>query len=372
MTLTNTCATADATSHRSPAVDFSHTVSELCCHPMQVLDIHQETRDVWTLSLQPSPPYTYQPGQYALVHVGNESNTVRAYTLSSSPDVSPHLSITVRRIPDGQGSTWLTENVKIGDTLWLSDAQGEFTCAPHSDDARYLMLGAGCGITPLMSMARWLLAFRPHTHITLLYHASDVTELIFAEHWQQLAARFPQQLTVHLLARQPYWPDELRSRLNQATLEMLVPDIRERIVMTCGPEGYMQSAVQLTKALGVPAEQIHQEAFFTPSMPVADANNATACTLEEETTAPRMARMHIRHALRDIDIPVGTSLLAAMEQHNLPVFAACRAGVCGSCKVQIIEGDVETSSQSGLTPAEIEQGYVLACSCRVKQDFTLA
>ncbi|MGL4898533.1 MAG: 2Fe-2S iron-sulfur cluster-binding protein, partial [Shewanella sp.] len=83
-------------------------------------------------------------------------------------------------------------------------------------------------------------------------------------------------------------------------------------------------------------------------------------------------RMHIRHALRDIEVPVGTSLLAAMEQHNLPVFAACRAGVCGSCKVQIIEGEVDTTSQSGLTQAEIEQGYVLACSCRIKQNITLA
>lgn len=374
MTLTETRAPTASNTHNTSAADFSAAVQDLCHHPMQVLDIHQETRDVWTLSLQPTTPYAYQPGQYALVRIGHESHTVRAYTLSSSPDVSTNLSITVRRIANGQGSTWLTEKVNVGDTLWLSDAQGEFTCASHPDNAHYLMLGAGCGITPLMSMARWLLAFRPQTHITLLYHASDVEDLIFADHWQQLAARFPQQLTVHLLARQPYWPDELRSRLNQATLEMLVPDIHERIVMTCGPEGYMQSAVQLAKTLGVPAEQIHQEAFFTAtaSEAVTHTDNKNACSLNEHVAAPNKVRLHIRHALRDIDVPVGTSLLAAMEQHNLPVFAACRAGVCGSCKVQIIEGEVDTTSQSGLTQAEIEQGYVLACSCRIKQNITLA
>ncbi|MGL5044193.1 MAG: 2Fe-2S iron-sulfur cluster-binding protein, partial [Plesiomonas sp.] len=141
-----------------------------------------------------------------------------------------------------------------------------------------------------------------------------------------------------------------------------------------GPEGYMQSAVQLAKTLGVPAEQIHQEAFFTAtaSEAVTHTDNVNACSFDEQVTAPNTVRMHIRHALRDIDVPVGTSLLAAMEQHNLPVFAACRAGVCGSCKVQIIEGEVDTTSQSGLTQAEIEQGYVLACSCRIKQNITLA
>ncbi|MGL4249539.1 MAG: FAD-binding oxidoreductase, partial [Aeromonas sp.] len=111
MTLTETCAPTASNAHNTSAADFSAAVNELCHHPMQVLDIHQETRDVWTLSLQPATPYAYQPGQYALVRIGHESHTVRAYTLSSSPDVSTNLSITVRRIANGQGSTWLTEEV---------------------------------------------------------------------------------------------------------------------------------------------------------------------------------------------------------------------------------------------------------------------
>lgn len=366
MNLTSALSTAAVESR------VAASVTDICHHPMQVLDIHQETRDVWTLSLQPSQPYPYRPGQYALVRIGHDGAVVRAYTLSSSPDVSASLTLTVRRIAQGLGSSWLTGEVSVGDTLWLSDAQGEFTCAAHPENAHYLMLGAGCGITPLMSMIRWLLAFRPQTQITLLYHASEVADVIFAEQWQQLAARHPQQLTVHLLARQSYWPDELRSRLNQATLEMLVPDIRERILMTCGPEGYMQSAVQLASTLGVPPENIYQEAFFTA---ISAGNTSTHLAETEQSegqSATQHIRMHIRHALRDIQVPVGTSLLAAMEQHNLPVFAACRAGVCGSCKVQILDGDVDTTSQSGLTAAEIEQGYVLACSCRLKQDITLA
>lgn len=134
---------------------------------MQVHSIIQETPDVWTIALINHDFYPYQPGQYALVSIADSPETLRAYTLSSSPGLSCFITLTVRRLDKGLGSRWLTQKLKPGDYLWLSDAQGEFTCARAAGE-RYLMMAAGCGVTPIMSMCRWLLANRPHSDLRVI------------------------------------------------------------------------------------------------------------------------------------------------------------------------------------------------------------
>ncbi|MCG6527767.1 FAD-binding oxidoreductase, partial [Escherichia coli] len=88
-----------------------------CPWRMQVHHITQETPDVWTISLICHDYYPYRAGQYALVSVRNSAETLRAYTISSTPGVSEYITLTVRRIDDGVGSQWLTRDVKRGDYL---------------------------------------------------------------------------------------------------------------------------------------------------------------------------------------------------------------------------------------------------------------
>ena len=98
----------------------------------------------------------------------NSADTLRAYTLSSTPGVSEYITLTVRRIDDGAGSEWLTRDVKRGDYIWLSDAQGEFTCDDKTED-KFLLLAAGCGVTPIMSMRRWLAKYRPQADVQVIF-----------------------------------------------------------------------------------------------------------------------------------------------------------------------------------------------------------
>jgi NADH oxidoreductase Hcr len=120
----------------------------------------------------------------------------------------------------------------------------------------------------------------------------------------------------------------------------------------------MQQVEQLCLGLGVPTANFHQEQFHTSAQ--LDDGKSEQLTLR------------IGQPLREFHVPVGSTLLAALEAHKLPVNAACRAGVCGSCKTRIIDGQYTTTSTMTLTPAEIEQGYVLACSCQLQGDVTLA
>ncbi|MDU2188177.1 MAG: NADH oxidoreductase [Klebsiella pneumoniae] len=201
-----------------------------CPWRMQVHHIHQETPDVWTLSLLCHDYYPYRAGQYALVSVRNSAETLRAYTLSSTPGVSEYITLTVRRIDEGTGSQWLTREVKRGDYLWLSDAMGEFTCDDKAED-KFLLLAAGCGVTPIMAMRRWLAKHRPQADVQVIYNVRSPEDVIFAEEWRN----YPVTLVAEHNATHGFVAGRLTRELLQS-----VPDLASRTVMTCGPAPYME------------------------------------------------------------------------------------------------------------------------------------
>jgi len=311
---------------------------------MQVHHIHQETPDVWTISLLCHDYYPYRAGQYALVSVRNSADTLRAYTLSSTPGVSEYLTLTVRRINDGAGSQWLTRDVKRGDYLWLSDAMGDFTCEDKADE-KFLMLAAGCGVTPIMSMRRWLAKYRPQADVQVIFNVRSPQDVIFADEWQD----YPVTLVAENNAAEGFAAGRLTAELLAG-----VADLASRTVMTCGPAPYMELAEQEVKALGV--TRFFKEKFFTP---VAEA---TTTGLKFSKLQPALA----------FYAPVGTTLLDALESNRVPVTVACRAGVCGCCKTKVVAGEYTVTSTMTLSEAEIADGYVLACSCHPQSDLVLA
>lgn len=315
-----------------------------CPWRMQVHHIRQETPDVWTLSLLCHDYYPYRAGQYALVSIHNSADTLRAYTLSSTPGVSEYITLTVRRINDGAGSEWLTRDVKRGDYLWLSDAQGDFTCEDKPAD-KLLLLAAGCGVTPVMSMRRWLAKNRPETDVQVIFSVRSPEDVIFAEEWRN----YP----VTLVAENNATHGFVAGRLSQAVLQS-VPDLAARTVMTCGPAPYMEWVEENVKALGV--TRFYKEKFFTP-------------VAEAATSGLKFTKLQ---PAKEFYAPVGTTLLEALESNKVAVNAACRAGVCGSCKTRVVSGEYSVSSSMTLSDEEQKQGYVLACSCHPQSDLVLA
>lgn len=287
-----------------------------CPWRMQVHHIHQETPDVWTLSLLCHDYYPYRAGQYALVSVRNSAETLRAYTLSSTPGVSEYITLTVRRIDEGTGSQWLTREVKRGDYLWLSDA-----------------------------MRRWLAKHRPQADVQVIYNVRSPEDVIFAEEWRN----YPVTLVAEHNATHGFVAGRLTRELLQS-----VPDLASRTVMTCGPAPYMEKVEQDVAALGV--TRFFKEKFFTP-------------VAEAATSGLKFTKLQ---PAREFYAPVGTTLLDALESNKVPVTVACRAGVCGCCKTKVVSGKYSVTSTMTLTDAEIADGYVLACSCHPQSDLVLA
>ncbi|EDH5631815.1 NADH oxidoreductase [Salmonella enterica subsp. enterica serovar 13,23:y:e,n,z15] len=315
-----------------------------CPWRMQVHHIRQETPDVWTIALLCHDYYPYRAGQYALVSVRNSAETLRAYTLSSTPGVSEYITLTVRRIEDGTGSQWLTHDIKRGDYIWLSDAMGDFTCDDKTED-KFLLLAAGCGVTPIMSMRRWLAKYRPQADVQVIFNVRSPDDVIFADEWRQ----YPVTLVAENHATEGFVAGRLTTELLQR-----VPDLASRTIMTCGPAPYMDFVEQGVKALGV--TRFFKEKFFTP-------------VAETATSGLKFTKLQ---PAQEFYAPIGTTLLEALESNKVPVAAACRAGVCGCCKTKVVSGDYTVSSTMTLNEAEIAEGYVLACSCHPQGDLVLA
>lgn len=126
-----------------------------------------------------------------MVSIRNTPNIVRAYTLSSTPGINRFVTLTVRCIENGVGSNWITSEVKEGDQIWLSDPMGKFTYTRIVSD-RYLLVAGGCGVTPIMSMTRWLLKNKPNVDVVVLYSVHSPKDVIFKREWALLKEQFPQ------------------------------------------------------------------------------------------------------------------------------------------------------------------------------------
>ncbi|MCS5880582.1 NADH oxidoreductase [Klebsiella variicola subsp. variicola] len=224
-----------------------------CPWRMQVHHIHRGNPDVWTLSLLCHDYYPYRAGQYAPGQRASlGGNAARLYPFPPRRGVSEYITLTVRRIDEGAGSQWLTREVKRGDYLWLSDAMGEFTCDDKAED-KFLLLAAGCGVTPIMSMRRWLAKYRPQADVQVIYCVRSPEDVIFAEEWRQ----YPVTLVAEHHATHGFVAGRLTRELLQS-----VPDLASRTVMTCGPAPYMEKVEQDVAALGV--TRFFKEKFFTP------------------------------------------------------------------------------------------------------------
>lgn len=317
----------------------------LCPHRMQIHDIRKETPDVWTLSLICPDFYPYLPGQHALVSINSSDTTLRAYTLSSTPGVSRFITLTVRRLPGGAGSQFLTQQVKRGDYIWLSDARGEFTWRPDAH-ARYLLLAAGCGVTPIMSLYRAIKLHQPDADVQVIYSVRTPQDVIFADEWHH----YP----VTLVASRASAPGFIAGHLSREMLAS-IPDIASRTVMACGPISYMDFVENAVRELGV--THFSKEAFYVP---------------EVAETHREMLKFTKLNPAATFSAPVGTTLLAAMESNHIAITAACRAGVCGCCKTRVVSGKYRVTSTMTLSETDIAEGYVLACSCHPETALTLA
>src|SRR5471032_2832732 len=209
--------------------------------------VRQETHDVKTFifSAPQARLFRYAPGQFITLELQIDGQGInRCYTLSSTPSRPDLVSITVKRVPNGPVSNWLHDHLQPGAALKVLGPSGGFSCFLHAMPAgqKYLLLSAGSGITPLMSMARAMHDMAQDADVAFVHSARSPDDIIFARELELMAFNRPSQFRLGLVCErrgaQPAWAG-FNGFLSLAVLQNVAPDFLERKVYTCGPAPYM-------------------------------------------------------------------------------------------------------------------------------------
>ena len=348
-----------------------------------------ETHDVRTFRWVAEPPmlFDYQPGQFLTLDLEIDGNQVkRSYSISSSPTRPAALEITVKRVPGGLVSNWLHDHVRPGFAVWASGPSGKFTCLPRPPE-KLLLLSAGSGVTPVISMSRWLFDSGAQSDVVFLHSARTLDDVPFLAELAFMAARSRRFRSSLVLTRPP--PEQQwngpTGRITPALVLREVPDYRSRTIYSCGPTPFMETAREVMTQLGFPMERFHLESFGGAKAGERGAKRPASSSMADllptpttvprlqpaarrqptaempRVTAPRLAKVVFARSGREVAHDGETPLLELAERMGVSIPNACRAGVCGTCKVTVREGEVSMSCTDGLGPGEQAQGKVLSC-----------
>ena len=262
---------------------------------------------------------------------------------------------------DGQVSTYLNDHLQVGQELEVLPPAGQFHLA-QAKRSKVLLLSAGCGITPVMSMARTLLADKDDRRDIHFIHAAKCAEqIIYHAELQEMAQQFP-RFKLDIMLEDAAGSEYQQGRLTQQALASYCPDLSQRSAFLCGPAAFMQAMQQHLGALGMDMSQCYQESFPPATPPAASAERG------EKEAALAQASVFVPAFAIQTQVATGSLLLDALESAKVPVVAACRSGICGSCKCTVTKGEVTRTSTETLTEQEIAAGVVLACSCQIHSD----
>jgi 3-ketosteroid 9alpha-monooxygenase subunit B len=313
---------------------------------VRVAEVVWETGDVCSLVLDTG--FEYRPGQFVTVRIPSErcGSVARCYSLSSSPLAGERPAITVKRTEGGYASSWILDHVVAGTVLDVLPPAGTF--CPGSLEGDFLLFAAGSGITPVMSILKSALA-AGRGRVVLVYANRDEGSVIFGSLLRRLASSAEGRLVV------VHWLDSLLGVPSVAALMALVRPYTSFDAFICGPDPYLAVVREALGRLGVPGPRVHVERFLSlaenPFEAVAVPDGGVAATLS----------VTLDGATTLLPWPAGTRMLDVLIEAGLDAPYSCRQGICGACACQLTGGEVEMAHNEVLEPADLADGYILAC-----------
>jgi 3-ketosteroid 9alpha-monooxygenase subunit B len=320
-------------------------------YQVQVAEVISETDDACSLVLAVPPElagtFAYRPGQFLTLRIPDDrdGSVARCYSLSSSPHTGDRPTITVKRMTDGYASNWIADHMVTGSVLDTLPPAGTFS--PRSLDGDFLLLAAGSGITPVISILKSALA-RGRGQIVLIYANRDERSVIFGPELRRLQADARDRLLV------VHWLDCLLGPPTATGLAALAAPYAGYDAFMCGPDPYMAAARQALSQLAVPAHRLHVERFLSLAdnpFEASDVTGGVAATLE--VTLDGQTRL--------LPWPPGTRMLDVLIDQGVDPPFSCREGICGACACQLTGGQVEMAHNEVLEAEDVAEGYILAC-----------
>jgi ring-1,2-phenylacetyl-CoA epoxidase subunit PaaE len=349
-------------------------------HRLSVLDICRETSDsvsiVFDIPEDLASEYRFSPGQYLTLRaVIDGEDTRRSYSICSGPG-DRDIRVLVKKVEDGLFSSWINDNLKVGDEIDVMTPTGRFGLAHAPGNGRiHVGFAAGSGITPILSIMRGVLELEPDSRFFLFYGNRSTSDILFRNALEELKDRFIGRLSVfHVLSREEQDIPILNGHLNgekvRVFLTSMIPANMVDHAFICGPEGMIIDLEATLKDLGLSDASIHTERFLS----VQGGTPRKSVKIAADAPPAHIAALIVDGKRRDVPVAEGETVLDAALRAGMDLPFACKGGMCSTCRARIAEGEVSMDVNYSLEPWEIEAGFVLTCqshpkSARVVVDF---
>ena len=335
-------------------------------HTLTIADLRRETPDAvsvsFTIPSNLAADYAFNPGQYLTLRATVAGEDIRrSYSICSGPD-DGELRIAVKRVEGGAFSTWANEALAPGHAVEVMTPTGRFGLAPDPGAAQtYAGFAAGSGITPILSIARGLLAREPQSRFFLFYGNQSLRSMLFREALEELKDRYLGRFSVfHVLSQEEQDVPVLNGRIDADRVRLLVRHIVPAAsldhVFLCGPTGMLDEVEPVLAELGIPPGRIHVERFVSAGGGVPRPRPVLAGAPARFT-----ASMIVDGNRRDVPVAEGETVLDAALRAGMDLPFACKGGMCSTCRARVMEGAVEMTVNYSLEPWETKAGFVLTC-----------
>jgi ring-1,2-phenylacetyl-CoA epoxidase subunit PaaE len=337
-------------------------------YPLEISDVRRETADCVSVAFAVpealSEIFTYTAGQYVNLRATvGEQMLRRSYSLCSAPHTG-QWRVAIKRVEGGQFSQWANALLRAGDVIDVMPPDGRFLFVPDAAKKRHIvLLAAGSGITPIVSILRTILECEPMTKVTLLFGNRRVRDIIFKETLEDLRDQYLSRFQlIHTLSGEAQEAPIASGRVDAAKIKMLLSNLVDPAgvdaVYLCGPNEMIEECVTALINAGIDDHRVHQELFGSPQsriaaqQPLRDADRADTSAVT--VIADGIARaLHVPYA--------GESVLEVALAAGIDAPYACKAGVCCTCRARVLEGEVRMDANFTLEQHELDRGFVLTC-----------
>jgi len=334
---------------------------------LQVSEIREEAQTAKSFRLISPDGYLppFQAGQYInlFVDVGGV-RTSRPYSISSPPNQNGYYEIAVRRVEDGFVSSYLLENVKVGDRFESTGPSGNFFYNPlfHGNDL--VFLAGGSGITPFMSMIREVTDRGLSRKIHLIYGSRDPDDMIFGEEIEERAKRHKNFKVTSVISEPPEGFEGFTGLISAKLMKDVLGSVEGKTFYVCGPEAMYTFCLPELLKLQVPARQIRMEVFGPPKDVTAQPG------WPEMVNADSRFQVMVK-GRKKINARAGEPLMISLERAGIMIPASCRSGECSLCRTKLHSGKVFQPPGAKLRKSDRTYGYIHPCVAYPLQDLEI-
>ena len=343
-------------------------------HPLTIADVRAETDEAVSIAFEVpealKDTFAFALGQYLTLKADIEGEEVRRNYSVCSGLGEGALRVAVKRVPEGRFSTFANTQLSAGDVMQVMAPEGRFTSPIAANQKkRYLLIAAGSGITPILSIAASVLGEEPQSSVTLIYGNRTVSSIMFKEDLDALKDRYPSRFSLlHILSRQPQDVDLFNGRIDREKLEQLFDGLidltHQDEVFICGPMRMTETAQAVLSEHGVAETRVHVELFNTDNneAEIEAARARRAAELGDAAGAEREVMVIFDGVDTSFSLSAdGGSILDAALTYRADMPFSCKGGMCCTCRAKVVEGEVAMDVNYALTEDEVAAGFVLTC-----------